>query len=86
MPAMWAAKQPVSHGISSRHDIEKEIISPINDMFILHDSEGLEDDTLELYEPVRNFIDGRRSQSDVQDQLHAIWYVPTFVLNRPSFA
>jgi hypothetical protein len=73
------ASQPVSHGTSSGHDIEKEIISPINDMFILHDSEGLEDDTLEaleLYEPVRNFIEGRRAQPDVQDQLHAIWYVP----------
>jgi len=68
--------QPVSHTIAGKHDIEKEIISPINDMFILHDSRGLEDDQPEYYDTVRNFIEARRAQPDVKDQLHAIWCVP----------
>jgi hypothetical protein len=65
----------VSHIVPSEHNIEREITSPVNDMFILHDSPGLEDQDWSTYDTVQNFIEGRRTQPDVKNQLHAIWYV-----------
>ena len=44
-------------------------------MFVLHDSVGLEGARPGLYGAVRDFIEGYRTQPDVKDQLHAIWYV-----------
>jgi len=65
--------QRVEHERAGKHNIEDEIISPNNDMFILHDSEGFERLNTSKYDAVREFIEGRRKQPKLEDQLHAIW-------------
>jgi hypothetical protein len=63
----------------SMNDIEDEIISPNDDVFILHGSEGFERHNTSKYEwdAVREFIKGRRKQPKLEDQLHAIWCMRT---------
>ncbi|KIK20106.1 hypothetical protein PISMIDRAFT_682616 [Pisolithus microcarpus 441] len=53
--------------------IEKELISPENDRFILHDSRGFEPAEGSNYNVVRTFIEQRQRMPDVKDQLHAVW-------------
>ncbi|KAI6124151.1 hypothetical protein EDD16DRAFT_572676 [Pisolithus croceorrhizus] len=53
--------------------IEKELISPENDRFILHDSRGFEPAEGSNYDVVRTFIEQRKRKPDVKDQLHAVW-------------
>ncbi|KAI6166466.1 hypothetical protein EDD17DRAFT_1548652 [Pisolithus thermaeus] len=53
--------------------IEKELISPENDRFILHDSRGFEPAEGSNYGVVRAFLEQRKRMPDVKDQLHAIW-------------
>ena len=69
--------QRVEHERAGKHNIEDELISPNNDMFILHDSEGFERLNTSKYSAVREFIEGRRKQPKLEDQLHAIWCVRT---------
>jgi hypothetical protein len=69
--------QRVEHERAGKHNIEDEIISPNNDTFILHDSEGFERLNTSKYDAVREFIEGRREQPKLEDQLHAIWCVRT---------
>lgn len=76
--------QRVAHRSPGEHDVEKEITSSHNDKFILHDSEGVED----LHNGVNgrkvdDFIERRRQEPEVKDQLHAIWYVPQLYLLAP---
>ena len=76
--------QPVAHRFPGEHDIEKENISSHNDMFILHDSEGFEEFVKDpKAHTVNNFIERRLKQSEVKDQLHAIWYVPRTIPQLP---
>lgn len=68
--------QPVAHRSPGKHDVEKEIILSHNDKFVLHNSEGVED----LHNGINgrkidNFIERRCQEPEVNDQLHAIWYV-----------
>ena len=68
--------QPVAHRIPGKHNIEEEITSSHNDMFVLHDSEGFEEFHKDPYhDKINDFIESRLKQSEVKDQLHAIWYV-----------
>lgn len=68
--------QRVSHQLPGKHNIEDEIISPSNDMFILHDSEGFERLRGEKSNAVHEFIERRLDKRELRDQLHAIWYEP----------
>ncbi|KAI6046612.1 hypothetical protein EDC04DRAFT_2887878 [Pisolithus marmoratus] len=54
-------------------DIEKELISPQNDRFVLHDSKGFEPAEGANCDDVKSFIERRKKQEHVKDQLHAVW-------------
>ncbi|KAI6046613.1 hypothetical protein EDC04DRAFT_2887879 [Pisolithus marmoratus] len=54
-------------------DIEKELISPQNDRFVLHDGRGFEPAEGVTCDDVKSFIEKRKRQEHVKDQLHAVW-------------
>ncbi|KAL4077538.1 hypothetical protein J3A83DRAFT_1606447 [Scleroderma citrinum] len=54
-------------------DINKELISPQNDRFILHDSRGFEPGEGDNYDVVKKFIQSRKCQPHISNQLHAVW-------------
>ncbi|KAG1739227.1 hypothetical protein EDD22DRAFT_922500 [Suillus occidentalis] len=54
-------------------DIDKEFISPENERFVLHDSQGFEASDNSRLNIVKDFIDRRRKMPKLQDQIHAIW-------------
>ncbi|KAI6108350.1 hypothetical protein F5141DRAFT_1028617 [Pisolithus sp. B1] len=54
--------------------IEKELISPQNDRFILHDSRGFEPAEGRNYDTVKSFIEARKKEQHIKDQLHAVWF------------
>ncbi|KIK36751.1 hypothetical protein CY34DRAFT_811010 [Suillus luteus UH-Slu-Lm8-n1] len=54
-------------------DIDKEFISPENERFVLHDSQGFEASDNSRLNIAKDFIDRRRKMSKLQDQIHAIW-------------
>ncbi|KAI6008049.1 hypothetical protein EDC04DRAFT_917240 [Pisolithus marmoratus] len=54
-------------------DIEQEFTSPENDRLILHDSKGFEPADGGNYETVTSFIEKRKKERDLKDQLHAVW-------------
>ena len=56
------------------HDIEHQITYPGSN-FIFHDSLGFEAGASEEMEIVWNFIEKRTTAVEMQDQLHAIWYL-----------
>lgn len=72
---MVGTSQRVEHERAGQHRIQDEIISPNNDMFILHDSEGFERLNTPTYHVVRNFIEERCKRPELEEQLHAIWCV-----------
>jgi hypothetical protein len=55
-------------------DIDKEFISPENERFVLHDSQGFEASDNSRLNIAKDFIDRRRKMPKLQDQIHAIWY------------
>ncbi|KAI6033382.1 hypothetical protein EDC04DRAFT_3064896 [Pisolithus marmoratus] len=54
--------------------IEKELISPQNDRFLLHDSRGFEPAEGRDYDTVKSFIEARKMKPHIKDQLHALWF------------
>ncbi|KAI6039757.1 hypothetical protein EDC04DRAFT_1638613 [Pisolithus marmoratus] len=58
---------------SGTADIEKELTSPANDKFILHDSQGFEPAESDNHSVVKAFIEKRKKKPDIRDQLHAVW-------------
>ena len=64
----------VATDTAGKADINKELKSPQNDRFILHDSRGFEPGEGDNYDVVKAFIESRRNQPDIRNQLHAIWY------------
>ncbi|KAI6039756.1 hypothetical protein EDC04DRAFT_3004101 [Pisolithus marmoratus] len=63
----------VANDEAGKADIEKEIISPQNDRFILHDSQGFEPAEGHNTDAVRSFIETRKKMPHIKDQLHAVW-------------
>ncbi|KAI5984646.1 hypothetical protein EDD15DRAFT_2533121 [Pisolithus albus] len=53
--------------------IEEELISPQNDRFVLHDSNGFEPAEGVNCDAVQSFITERKKREHVKDQLHAVW-------------
>ncbi|KAG6330738.1 hypothetical protein ID866_8351 [Astraeus odoratus] len=53
--------------------IEDEIVSPSNNRFVLHDSNGFEAGDINKYQTVTGFITARNNRQDAGDKLHAIW-------------
>ncbi|KAI5993255.1 hypothetical protein EDD15DRAFT_2439407 [Pisolithus albus] len=54
--------------------IEDGLISPQNDRFILHDSQGFEPGEGCNYDTVISFIEARKKEPHIKDQLHAVWF------------
>ncbi|KAJ7720557.1 hypothetical protein B0H14DRAFT_3008851 [Mycena olivaceomarginata] len=55
-------------------DIEKEITSETNNLFVLHDSKGFEPTDLTTFNVVHDFIVKRSNdQLELKDRLHAAW-------------
>ncbi|KAI5993299.1 hypothetical protein EDD15DRAFT_2548506 [Pisolithus albus] len=54
--------------------IEDGLISPRNDRFILHDSKGFEPGEGGNYDTVKLFIEARKHERLIKDQLHAVWF------------
>ncbi|KIK19424.1 hypothetical protein PISMIDRAFT_107596, partial [Pisolithus microcarpus 441] len=54
-------------------DIEKELISQQNDRFVLHDSKGFEPADGVNCDDVKLFIQNRKKQEHIKEQLHAVW-------------
>lgn len=58
---------------AGRATIEREITSPYNDHFVVHDSEGYEPGDAGKFEIVRNFIAERCSRQNFAERIHAVW-------------
>ncbi|KIM44169.1 hypothetical protein M413DRAFT_443207 [Hebeloma cylindrosporum] len=54
-------------------DIEQEISSSQNDLFVLHDSQGFEAGEVDNFNTVKTFIDSRARMPEIKDRLHAVW-------------
>ncbi|KAI6098321.1 P-loop containing nucleoside triphosphate hydrolase protein [Pisolithus croceorrhizus] len=63
----------VENDRSGKADINKELTSPENDRFILHDSQGFEPAESDNHKVVKAFIERRKMMRDIRDQLHAVW-------------
>ncbi|KAF8351720.1 hypothetical protein F5887DRAFT_1169628, partial [Amanita rubescens] len=55
------------------HDIEHQVTYPGSN-FIFHDSQGFESGSTEELEIVWKFIGKRSAETELKNQLHAIWY------------
>ncbi|KAI6108351.1 hypothetical protein F5141DRAFT_1216102 [Pisolithus sp. B1] len=65
--------ESVADDQAGRANIEKEITSPQNERFILHDSLGFEPADGSNIDTVRLFIEARKRMPHIKDKLHAIW-------------
>ena len=54
-------------------DIRRELTSDQNKRFILHDSRGFEHGDTQNLSLVKDFIQSRRGNQDIKEQLHAVW-------------
>ncbi|KAJ7932892.1 hypothetical protein B0H13DRAFT_1856502 [Mycena leptocephala] len=67
-------KKKVSDFNPGDADIDKEITSERNKLFVLHDSKGFEPADLTTFNVVRDFIIRRsNNQLELKDRLHAVW-------------
>ena len=55
------------------HDIEHQITYPGSN-FIFHDSQGFESGSTEELEIAWKFIEKKSMETELKNQLHAIWY------------
>ncbi|KAE9410721.1 hypothetical protein BT96DRAFT_805069, partial [Gymnopus androsaceus JB14] len=55
------------------HDIEKEIKFDGNDKMVAHDSEGFEAGHSKEVDVVKNFIEKRSKEENINLKLHLIW-------------
>ncbi|KAG6871990.1 hypothetical protein C0995_014089 [Termitomyces sp. Mi166 len=65
------------------HDINRPFAFRSNPQFIFHDSPGFETGDESQLKKVQNFIKERAKVTDVQEQLHAIWFC--FTPNKTRF-
>ncbi|KAG5634985.1 hypothetical protein H0H81_000136 [Sphagnurus paluster] len=63
----------VEHNQRGKADINEELISELNERFVLHDSMGFEAGEEKNFIAVQNFIQERNAMRDVKDKLHAVW-------------
>ena len=65
-----------SHAVEQRgmHDIEHQITYPGSN-FIFHDSRGFESGSTEELEIAWRFIEKKAAETELKNQLHAIWYL-----------
>ncbi|KAF5363144.1 hypothetical protein D9758_008307 [Tetrapyrgos nigripes] len=56
------------------HDIHRAFAFASNPQFIFHDSPGFEKGGAKELEDVQQFIENRAKATNVEDQLHAVWF------------
>ena len=68
------------------HDIEHQITYPGSN-FIFHDSQGFESGSTEELEIAWKFIENKSAETELESQLHAIWYLglPLYSTGWPGF-
>ncbi|KAI6146374.1 hypothetical protein BKA82DRAFT_4159805 [Pisolithus tinctorius] len=64
-------------------DITQEFTSPENDRLILYDNKGFEAGDAGNFETVKSFIEKRKKEPEIENQLHAVWLcfqipIPTY--------
>lgn len=62
----------VSHREHGICDINKEIMSPQNPRFVVHDSQGFEPGAVDNLNLVKTFLQNREN-GELKDQVHAVW-------------
>ncbi|KAI9433695.1 GTP-binding protein, partial [Lactarius indigo] len=65
------------------HDIDRPFAFASNPQFIFHDSPGIEAGDESQLKEVQSFIEKRARATEVDDQLHAIWFC--FIPNKSRF-
>ncbi|KAH8979812.1 hypothetical protein EDB86DRAFT_2859446 [Lactarius hatsudake] len=65
------------------HDIDRPFAFTSNPQFIFHDSPGFETGDESQLKKVQSFIEKRAKSTEVDDQLHAIWFC--FIPNKARF-
>ncbi|KAJ7889038.1 hypothetical protein B0H13DRAFT_1626845 [Mycena leptocephala] len=65
----------VSHQEHGVCDINFEITSRHNPLFVVHDSEGFEPGDVTRFENVQTFLQSRGGSVPLRDRVHAIWWV-----------
>ncbi|KAL4063061.1 hypothetical protein V8B97DRAFT_2087741 [Scleroderma yunnanense] len=65
-------KRP-AHEERGKANIETPLYSELNEHFVLHDSNGFEPGENNNLADVKRFIERRKTHSDVNEQLHAVW-------------
>ncbi|KAI0245652.1 hypothetical protein BJV78DRAFT_1365269 [Lactifluus subvellereus] len=63
----------VSHKEHGVCNIDKEIFSPQNPRFVLHDSQGFEPSEIANLDKVKSFVESHGAGVDLKDRIHAIW-------------
>ncbi|KAI6112628.1 hypothetical protein F5141DRAFT_736255 [Pisolithus sp. B1] len=71
--AFGVTKAVSAHYRPGEANIETELTSPENTLFVLHDSRGFEPGEDTNYETAKRFILSRRSGA-LKDRLHAVWF------------
>jgi len=71
--------QTVSDRARGVCDIKKEITSPQNLLFIVHDSKGFEPGDISNLETVEKFLQERGQDAELKERVHAIWCVPSLL-------
>ncbi|KAF8810391.1 hypothetical protein BYT27DRAFT_7186615 [Phlegmacium glaucopus] len=79
-PCIYDEKSNSLRGI---HDIDRPFAFASNPQFIFHDSPGFETGDESQLKKVQSFIRERARSTEVDDQLHAIWFC--FVPNKARF-
>ncbi|KAL4077791.1 hypothetical protein J3A83DRAFT_1664988 [Scleroderma citrinum] len=62
-----------AHEERGKANIETPLYSELNEHFVLHDSNGFEPGENNNLADVKRFIERRKTHSDVNEQLHAVW-------------
>ncbi|KDQ50029.1 hypothetical protein JAAARDRAFT_82042 [Jaapia argillacea MUCL 33604] len=63
----------VSEHHAGKSNIDDEITSPDNPLFVLHDSQGLEPGDVDALNKIKDFVKRRMAEPKIKDRLHAIW-------------
>ncbi|KAF7358332.1 G domain-containing protein [Mycena venus] len=71
--AFGVNKANVSHEEHGVSDINTEITSPQNSLFVLHDSQGFEPGETANFEKVEEFLQSRGASVPLKERVHAVW-------------
>ncbi|KZP07215.1 hypothetical protein FIBSPDRAFT_998546 [Athelia psychrophila] len=76
-------KFPMPSGDRGLHDINNTMVFASNPGFIFHDSRGFESGSAQELDAVTTFLSDRSKSTELQDQVHAVWYCIPLDDDRP---